>query len=221
MRSAEGSGRARVEIGLTAPRTTSGSPLVTPPVRPPALFERWTQRPAVAATLDDVVDARAEPPGLLEPEPELDALDDVDAHDRRGQGGIEPAIPVDVRAEPDRQPVDDDLEHAADRVAVRARLVDAGDHRGLGVGVRAAQRRRVGLVARAGRVGRVEGHAADLGRERPALDAELAQERPRDAAGRDPGRRLARGRALQHVADVVEAVLEGAGQVGVARAGRG
>ena len=45
MRSADGSGRARVEIGFTAPRTTSGSPLVTPPVRPPALFERWTHRP--------------------------------------------------------------------------------------------------------------------------------------------------------------------------------
>ena len=40
------SGRARVEMGLTAPRTTSGSPLVTPPVNPPALLVRWTQRPA-------------------------------------------------------------------------------------------------------------------------------------------------------------------------------
>ena len=103
----------------------------------------------LAAPLDDVVDRRAEPARLLEPQPELDALDDVDAHDRRGQRGVEPAVPVDVRAEPDRQPVGDDLEHAADRVAVRARLVDPGDHRRLGLGVRAAQRRRVGLVPRA------------------------------------------------------------------------
>ena len=44
---------------------------------------------------------------------------------------------------------------------------------------------------------------------------ELAKERARDAAGRDAGGRLARGRTLQDVADVVEAVLEGAGQVGV------
>ena len=86
----------------------------------------------------------------------------------------------------------------------------------LGVRVRAAQRRRVGLLARAGRVGRVDGDAADLGGERPDLDAELAQERARDAAGRDPRRGLARGRALEHVADVVEAVLERAGEVGVA-----
>ena len=63
---------------------------------------------------------------------------------------------------------------------------------------------------------RIDGDAADLGGERPDLDAELAQERPRDAAGRDPRRRLARGRALEDVAHVVEAVLERAGEVGVA-----
>ena len=94
----------------------------------------------VPATLDDIVDARPEAARLLEPEPELDALDDVDAHDRRGQRAIEPAVPVDVRPEPDREPVDDDLEDATDGVARRTRLVDAGDHARLGVGVRAAQR---------------------------------------------------------------------------------
>ena len=56
----------------------------------------------LVAALDDVVDGRPEPPRLLEAEPELDALDDVDAHDRRGQRGVEPPVPVDVRAEPDR-----------------------------------------------------------------------------------------------------------------------
>ena len=85
----------------------------------------------------------------------------------------------------------------------------------LGVGVRAAQRRGVGLVARPGGIRRVDRDAADLGRERPGLDAELAQERAGDAAGRDAGRRLARRGALEDVADVVEAVLEGAGQVGM------
>ena len=149
------------------------------------------------------------------PEPELDALDDVDAHDRGGQRRIEPAVPVDVRPESDREPVDDDLEDAADGVAGRPRLVDPGDHRGLGVGVRAAQRGVVGLVPRAGAVGRIDRHATDLGGERPGLDPELAQERAGDAAGRDARRRLARRGALEHVADVVEAVLEGAGEVGV------
>ena len=35
-----------MEIGLTAPRTTSGSPLLMPPVRPPALLVPWCQRPS-------------------------------------------------------------------------------------------------------------------------------------------------------------------------------
>ena len=41
-----GSGRASVEMGLTAPRTTIGSPFVTPPVRPPALLLRCTHVPS-------------------------------------------------------------------------------------------------------------------------------------------------------------------------------
>ena len=74
--------------------------------------------PTVLATsFDHVVDRRTESPRLLEPKPELDALHDVDAHDRGRQRGIEPAIPVHIRAEPDRQPVDHDLEDTPDRIA--------------------------------------------------------------------------------------------------------
>ena len=83
----------------------------------------------LAAALDHVVDLRAEPARLLEPEPELDALDDVDAHDRRGERRVQPPIPVDVRPEPDRDARRDDLEHATDGVTRFARRVDAGDHR--------------------------------------------------------------------------------------------
>ena len=171
----------------------------------------------LAPALDDVVDGRAEAAGLLEPETELDALDDVDAHDRRGQGRIQTSVPVDVRAEPDRQPVGHDLEHASDRVSGRARLVDALDHPRLRIGIGTAERRLIGLVARARAVRRIHGHATDLGRERPDLDAELAKEGPRDPARRDPGRRLAGRGPLEDVAHVVEAVLERPGQVGVAR----
>ncbi len=207
-----GEGRDRLDRAAHDERLAVGHPAgqaagVVRPVDPMA---------GLAAALDDVVDGRPEPPGLLEPEPELDALDDVDAHDRGRQRGVEAPIPVDVRAEPDGQPVDDDLEHAADRVAGRTCLVDAGDHRRLGVRVGAAQRRGVGLVARARRAGRIDGHATDLRRERPDLDAELAQEGPGHGPRRDPCRCLARGRSLEHVAHVVEAVLERAGEVGVA-----
>ena len=176
---------------------------------------------AAVAALDDVVDGRSEPARLLEPETELDALDDVDAHDRCRQRGIEPAVPVDVRPKTDRETVDDDLEHATDRVAGRPRFVDPGDHRGLGVGIRAAEWRRVRVLARARRIRRVEGDAAHLGGERPDLDAERPQVRPGDAARGDPRGRLARRGALEDVADIVEAVLQRTGEVGMARAGRG
>ena len=59
---------------------------------------------------------------------------------------------------------------------------------------------------------------ADGDHMRQHLDAErLPQKRPRDGAGRDAGRRLAGAGTLQHRAGVVEAVLEHACVVGVAR----
>ena len=48
-----------------------------------------------------------------------------------------------------------------------------------------------------------------------------AEEQLGQGARRDPGRRLAGRGPLEHVAGVVEAVLEHPGQVGVARAGAG
>ena len=173
---------------------------------------------AAVAALDDVVDGRSESARLLEPEPELDALDDVDAHDRCGEGGIEPAVPVDVRPKPDRETVDHDLEHATDRVARRPRFVDAGDHRGLRLRIRTAEWRRVRVLARAGRIRRVESDPAHLGGERPDLDAERPQVRPGDPARGDTRGGLASRGALEDVPDIVEAVLQRTGQIGVARA---
>ena len=53
-----------------------------PAVRPPALFERWIQRPA--SPRPSMTSWTADPNRRVcsKPEPELDALDDVDAHDR-------------------------------------------------------------------------------------------------------------------------------------------
>ena len=45
--------------------------------------------------------------GELEAVADLDALDRLDAHQRAGQPGVEPAVPVHVRAEARRQAVDD------------------------------------------------------------------------------------------------------------------
>ena len=49
------------------------------------------------------------------------------------------------------------------------------------------------------------------------VGAELAEQLPGDRADRDTGRGLAGAGALEHVADVVVAVLHDAGEIGVAR----
>jgi hypothetical protein len=57
-----------------------------------------------------------------------------------------------------------------------------------------------------------------LPRVRPDVDRESGQQRSRDRAGGDSGRRLARRSPLQDVSNVVETVLRSPGQVGVAGA---
>ena len=61
-------------------------------------------------------------------------------------------------------------------------------------------------------------HGGDLENVAADLDAERAEELLGQEPGGDPRSRLARARALEHVADVREAELVEAGQVGVARA---
>ena len=65
---------------------------------------------------------------------------------------------------------------------------------------------------------RVESDAADLGGERPDLDAERPEVRARDPARGDTCGRFASRRALEDVPDIVEAVLQRTGEIGVARA---
>src|SRR6266576_606115 len=168
IRRGEGPGERRDRLDRAADderlavRDAAGQPTgVVRPMDPAAVG-----RPA----LDHVVDGRAEPARLLEPQAELHALDDVDAHDGGCQGGVEPPIPMNIRTEPDRQTVDDNLEDATDRIAVRPGLVDPGDHRGLGVRVRAAQGRGIGLVPWPRRPSRIEDNPTNLRSERPDLD---------------------------------------------------
>ena len=84
----------------------------------------------------------APPAGDLEAVADLDALHGLDAHERLREQAVDAAVPVHVRAEPGRDAVAEHLDHAAERVAGLRRGLDLGDHRGLGVGVEAAHRRR-------------------------------------------------------------------------------
>ncbi len=173
---------------------------------------------------DLVVRLRAGHAGELEAVADLDALDGLDAHEGGGEAGVEPAVPVDVRAEADRDAVGEDLDDAAEGVAVLVGLVDLRDHRLAGVCVEAAHR--VGVepvdVGR-GRVDAVRG----LGRGQfdhvgDDLDArDLLDEGAGDGAEGDAGGGLTGAGALQDRPGLVEAVLLHAREVGVAGARTG
>ena len=154
-----------------------------------------------------------------EPVADLHALHRLDAHEGRGEAGVEPAVGLDVGAEAHGQPVGDDLDDAAERVAVLLGGVDLGHHpRGGGL-VHGTHRARVDALAVARhrdhvgrRVGRPE---ADHVREH--LDAQgLREERLRHRAEGHLRGGLAGARALEHRAGLVEVVLRHAGEVGVA-----
>ena len=144
--------------------------------------------------VDLVVRLRAAHAREREAVADLDALDGLDPHQREGEPRVEPVGLLGVRAEAGRAALGDDLDDAAERVAVLAGRV-----------------RRLAHAVVAAR-------AADL--ERPARDgdADRRQQRLRDRAGRDVRRRVARARALERVADVVVPVLEHAREIGVAGA---
>ena len=163
--------------------------------------------------------------GVVPPLADLDRLDRLDRHQRLGQVGVELAVPVHVAAEADRHAVGQHLGHAAERVTLLGGRLDRGDHGLLGRRVEAAHGALVDLV----QVGRVPGRGLsgavrgvterhDVAHDR---DAEVGQQQLGQRAGRHPGGRLPGRGPLEHVAGVVEAVLEHPGQVGVARPGLG
>ena len=71
---------------------------------------------------------------------DLDALDRLDAHQGAGESGIQATVPVHVGSEPRDQAVREDLDDAAERLAVLVGGVDLLDHRVRGRLVEAAQR---------------------------------------------------------------------------------
>jgi len=121
-----------------------------PSIRPPG----WCAADPVLAAIDLVVRRGTAPPGGGKPVADLDSLDRVDAHQGSRQPAVQPPVPVHVAAQARRQPVADDLDHAAERVPVLAGLVDLDLHGGAGRGIQAADRIAVhpGGVLRPGRI---------------------------------------------------------------------
>ena len=155
-----------------------------PPSVPP---ERPLTPPDPVVGRDDlVVRQRARGGGERETVADLDALDRLDAHQRAGEPRVEAAVPVHVRAEARRQAVHDDLDDAAEGVAVLVGLVDRGDHRLAGVGVQAADR----VVVEAGDVVglRPRGRRARGRRRARRRGRRSGRRRPARGSWRPPGR---------------------------------
>ena len=161
-------------------------PPSVPPERPDV------RRMPVVGGHDLVVGQRARGGGEREAVADLDALDRLDAHQRAGQPRVEAAVPVHVRAEARRQPVDDDLDDAAEGVAVLVGLVDRARPSPRGVGVEAAHRVVVERAATSSgcghgrRAARATPPSSTTWRDDPGADGllEEVRTRPRPSATR-------------------------------------
>jgi len=115
------------------------------------------------------------------------------------------------------RPIGTPLAHISNAKGVTGltRLVDGGDHALTGLGVGATDGRGLDGVP-VGLAIDLRGDLADRGGVRVDDDAELLEETAADSADGDSRGGLAGRGAFEYVADVVEAVLHRAGEVGVA-----
>ena len=151
---------------------------------------------------------------------DADGLDGLDRHQRLREPAVQLAIPLDVAAEARRHAARDDLEAAAHRVAGFARRVDLGDH----PRARHRHRRSAAPSRRRWPLRVVERHRQRIGQRRGPIETtwltisalDLSEQLPRDGADRHARGRFAGAGALEDVPDVVVAVLDDAGEIGVA-----
>src|SRR5690606_18165462 len=174
--------------------------------------------PALAAD-DGVVDLAARQPEGPPAVADLAGLNGRHAHHRLRQATVELAVPLRVRAQAHRHVPEPRLDDAAEGVALLLGLVDARHDPLLGLAVERPQRALVELRDARPVHAAVARDAAEADHAGAALDAGHLEQPEGDGAGRDAAGRLAGRRALQDVAEVLVAVLDAAGQVGVAGPG--
>ena len=204
-----------VAVGLNATRTTTSSPLLIPPWTPPERLAAVRGRPSGPGTNGSlcsmpVMRVPAKPLPISKP------FDGGQRHQRARQVGLE--LVEHRLAEPGRHAARDALDHAAERVAARARGVDASPP-SRRPRPRSGQRTAFASTARQRHAGRIDlrldvVHALH---PREHLDAGRRREQlARDRAGGDAPDRLARARAPAAL-PVADAVLRLGGEVGVRR----
>ena len=149
---------------------------------------------------------------------DADALDRLDRDHRLRDPAVEPIRPGDVGAEPRHEPPGARLERPAEALVLLPEPVDLGDHRRRRRSVEAADRIVVDGVEVGGPEirGSRSVDAGDPGHVASDRHPDRRQELPGEGAGGDARRGLAGAGPLEDVAGVVEAVLEEAGEVGVA-----
>jgi DNA-binding NtrC family response regulator len=140
----------------------------------------------------------------------------MNAHDRLGEPAIELAVPLGVRAEARRDTRDDHLERTPERVARLSGRIDGGNHALFDRRVDAAKRPIVGQ--RACFVGGDEpsgwqGDIPDGHHVARDVDLESSEQLTCHGADGNAGGCFTRARTLEHVANVVVVVLDGAGEV--------
>ena len=169
--------------------------------------------------MDSVLHLGPEAGRALRGEADFDSLHGLHGNDGLRQAAIQTRIPRHMRSQPHGDAARHHLENAADGIAGAVRLVDHCFHADLGFRVHAAEQdfrpaAESGNLIPGGRA--LEPHGAHGNHVAQHLDAEFAQQRLGQRAHGHARRRFAGAGALQNVARVMEIVLDGARQVGMA-----
>ena len=207
-----------VAVGLKATRKTMGSPLLMPPWTPPERLVARAHAGRSASVTNGSLCSMPVRQRAGEAAADLEALRRRQRHQRRARDRPRACRRPARRAR--RHAARDALDHAAERVAGAARVVDARDHllgRGRHRGsARCSPRRRPASRVRGSTSASIVVHAARP-RRRTSTPRGVAQQLARDRAGRDAADRLARARAPAAL-PVADAVLRLVGVVRVRRA---
>jgi hypothetical protein len=154
--------------------------------------------------------------------PDLHSLHRGNGHDRRADAARRACDPTTRASRVRREGLGNDLADPAERVARAFDVVDERDHALLGVAssVRNGEASDVRLMSGGHRIGSHGVDSAEVHEMAADANLELAREIACTRRRRDARRGLARRCALENVARVVTIVLEQAGEIGVAGAGR-
>ncbi len=216
------SGRMSVGMGFIATVATSGSPVVMPPSRPPALFDvrvkQSRSRSSTMGSCTSLPKRRATSNPIPNSTPFIAWME----KERLTQARRQAIVRRRVTAEPGNKARRHDAERAANRVALGLRALDFRNHRASRLRVRTAdlarldvERRVVHAVDEGAFLAKLSfADAIHIGKH---LDAQVSQKFARDTGRRHASGGRAGARALENVAAIVGVRLQSTHQIGMPR----